>query len=91
MRKRLPFIQEFEFVPIVGSFKGRLDELELVFIPNTPNSADLLFQIDRKARGLGGLLSEAFEMDETNVRISITERDLLSLTKELDLLIRKHS
>lgn len=91
MRKRLPFIQEFEFVPISGSFRGRLDELELVFMPHTHTSADLFFQVDRKARGLGGFLSEALDMDETNLRISITENDLPTLTNRLESLIRKYS
>ncbi|WP_428908404.1 sporulation protein [Niallia sp. Krafla_26] len=91
IRKRLPFIQEFEFVPIAGYFRGRLDELELVFMPNTQTSADLWFQIDRKARGLGGFLSEALEMDETNVRISITQNDLPTLTNQLESLIKKYA
>ncbi|WP_338469537.1 sporulation protein [Niallia sp. XMNu-256] len=90
MRKRLPFIQEFEFVPISGSFRGRLDELELVFIPSSATTADLWFQIDRKARGLGGFLAEALEMDETNVRISITQNDLPTLTNQLESLITKY-
>ena len=54
LRGRLPFIQEFEFVPTSGTFRGRLDELELVFLPNSSTTADLHFQIDRKARGLSG-------------------------------------
>jgi len=91
MRNRLPFIQEFEFIPIAGSFRGRLDELELVFVPTSSTAADLWFQVDRKARGLGGFLSEAFEMDETNVRLSVTTNDLPSLSSQIESLIRRYS
>lgn len=91
MRKRLPFIQEFEFVPITGYFRGRLDELELIFMPTTNTTADLWFQIDRKARGLGGFLSEALEMDETNLRLSVSTHDLPTLTAKLESVIQKYS
>jgi sporulation-control protein len=91
MRNRLPFIQEFEFVPIAGRFRGRLDELELVFTPTSHTSAHLWFQVDRKARGLGGFLSEALEMDETNLRLSVSASDLPSLTTKLESIIQKYS
>lgn len=52
LRGRLPFVQEFEFVPVSGSFRGRLDELEVVFFPAGNGGLDLMFQVDRKARGL---------------------------------------
>ena len=90
-RNALPFIQEFEFVPITGYFRGRLDELELIFMPTSKTTADLLFQVDRKARGLGGFLSEALEMDETNLRLSVSTNDLPSLTAKLEALIQKYS
>jgi sporulation-control protein len=88
---RLPFIQEFEFVPRSGDFRGRLDELELVFLPTSPTSADLHFQIDRKARGLGGFLSEALEMDETNIRVSISTNDLATFSQQLRSLLQKYA
>ena len=91
MRHRLPFVQEFEFVPASGPFRGRLDELELVFKPTSDSAADLYFQVDRKARGLGGFLSEALNMDESNVRISITDRDISTLSVKLESLIRNYS
>ncbi len=91
LRGRLPFIQEFEFVPTSGIFRGRLDELELVFIPNSSTTADLHFQIDRKARGLSGFLSEAMEMDETNITVSISTSDLPTLPQKLKTLLERYS
>jgi len=91
LRGRLPFIQEFEFVPTSGAFRGHLDELELVFLPSSAFSADLRFQIDRKARGLGGFLSEAMEMDETNITASISTSDLPTLPQKIKSLLEKYS
>lgn len=68
---RLPCVQEFEFVPQHGAFRGRLDEVELFFVPNGPNELDLFFEIDRRKRGLSGLLSEAMNLDETKVRLTL--------------------
>jgi sporulation-control protein len=88
---RLPFIQEFEFVPTSGPFRGRLDELELVFIPSSSTTANVHFQIDRKARGLMGFLSEAMEMDETNISASISISDLPTLPQKLKTLLERYS
>ena len=52
----LPFVQEFEFVP-TNKFRGYLDELEVLFYP-MGDSMELLMQIDRRARGLGGILQK---------------------------------
>ncbi|WP_394231607.1 sporulation protein [Niallia oryzisoli] len=91
LRVKSPFVQEFEFVPTSGAFRGLLDELELVFLPTSNNTADLYFQVDRKARGLGGFLSEALEMDETNVRMSVSTGDLATLPQSLRSLLQKYS
>lgn len=91
LRQRLPFIQEFEFVPTSGAYRGRLDELELVYLPTSVATADLHFQIDRKARGLGGFLSEALEMDETNIRTSISIDDLPHLQQKVQSVIQQYS
>jgi sporulation-control protein len=91
MRQRLPFIQEFEFVPTSGEFRGRLDELELVYLPKSSLTADLHFQIDRKPRGLGGLLAEALEMDESNIRISISQEDIPVMMQKLQSIIKQYA
>lgn len=74
---RLPFVQEFEYAPS-GRYRGRLDELELVFVSQDPNKLELLLQIDRRARGLSSLFAEAMNMDESFVRVRLTSGQLAS-------------
>lgn len=91
LRGRLPFVQEFEFIPVAGSFRGKLDEIEIVFRPLTNQSTEVLLQIDRRARGLGGFLSEALEMDETNVRFTVSNPDVNSIQQQLLSVLNKYS
>ncbi|MBP3966959.1 MULTISPECIES: sporulation protein [Paenibacillus] len=72
----LSFVQEFEFIP-TSEFRGQLDELEIVFYPDA-DGVDLLLQIDRKARGLSGLFSEAFDTDERYVKLRFDRNHLAS-------------
>ncbi|MDQ6599326.1 sporulation protein [Bacillus salipaludis] len=91
LRRRLPFVQEFEFVPASGPFRGRLDELEVVFFPSANGSMDIMLQVDRRARGLAGLFSEALEMDETNVRLNVTNADIPSLQPKIESVIHRYA
>lgn len=77
------FVQEFEFVPTSGPFRGRFDEVELTFIPRGSDQFELLIQVDRKVRGLGSLFSEALNMDESYIRLMLTKADLASLESRL--------
>lgn len=89
----LKFLQEFEFVPTSGAYRGRLDELELVFIP-TNTHVDLLLQVDRKVRGLMSYISESMGMDETNVRIRLENSIKYSkdeIKDSIDNLLRQYS
>jgi sporulation-control protein len=89
-RRRLPFIQEFEFVPVSGAFRGRLDELEVVFLPNR-GGTEVLMEVDRRVRGIGTFLAEALEMDESLVRFTVTERDIPHLTQKIHSVIARYS
>jgi sporulation-control protein len=91
LRGRLPFVQEFEFVPTSGLFRGKLDELEVVFFPSGNGSLDIMFQVDRRARGLSGLFSEAMGADETNVRLSVTNADIPNLQQKIQSVIQRYS
>ncbi|MCM3724243.1 sporulation protein [Neobacillus cucumis] len=91
LRGRLPFVQEFEFVPTSGLFRGRLDELEVVFFPAGNGSLDIIFQVDRRARGLSGLFSEALGTDESNVRLTVTNEDIPFLQQKIQNVIQKYS
>lgn len=69
-------IQEFEFIPLHGEYKGKLDELEVNYI-TFEKTVDIILQVDRKAKGLSGLFSETIGTDETNVRISFSKEQIL--------------
>ncbi len=91
LRRRLPFVQEFEFVPSSGPFRGRLDELEVVFFPAGNGGLDIMLQVDRKARGISGLFSEALGTDETNVRLTVTNADIPYLQQQIQNVIQSYS
>ncbi|MDQ0273924.1 sporulation protein [Cytobacillus purgationiresistens] len=91
LRRRLPFVQEFEFIPVSGSFRGHLDELEMVFYPNTKNEIDLMIQVDRRARGIRGLFSEALSMDESTILVKIADSDILDIREKIKLTISKYA
>jgi sporulation-control protein len=65
MRTRLPFVQEFEF-KASGLFRGRLNELEVIFIPQN-DFVDVFFEIDRKA----SWFEEHYDLDERMVYVQI--------------------
>ncbi|PLR77272.1 sporulation protein SpoOM [Bacillus sp. V3-13] len=90
LRTRLPIIQEFEFIPVTGPYRGRLDELELVFLPGN-GAMEILLQVDRRARGLGGFLAEALEMDETKVKLTVSDADILHLKDKINSTIQRYS
>lgn len=82
----VPFMQEFEFVP-TSKFRGELDEIELMFKVDEEN-VNVLMQVDKKARGLMGLLEEAMDMDEKYVRFSIKRSSGVAMG-ELERIIRQ--
>ncbi|MGG3892830.1 sporulation protein [Geobacillus stearothermophilus] len=89
-QRRLPFVQEFEFKPASGPFKGRFDELEAIFFVSE-HGVEAILEIDRKARGFAGLLSEALDMDETLVRFTYGPSDVASLAQWLAKAISRYS
>ncbi|OCA90824.1 sporulation protein SpoOM [Bacillus sp. FJAT-27225] len=91
MRVRLPFVQEFEFVPVGGQFKGRLDELEVVLLPNSQGDIEVLMQVDRRVRGLGSFLSEALSMDESNVRFVVSPSEVPYVRQKIKSIIERYS
>ncbi|MFC5557625.1 sporulation protein [Ureibacillus thermophilus] len=89
-RRNYPFIQEFEFVPISGPFRGRLDELEIAFLAQQEGAVELLLEVDRKGRGLGGLFAEMLDIDESLVRVTITEADYNRVEDKLQQIISRY-
>ena len=88
LRNRMNVVQEFEFTPTNNTYRRYLDELEVVFLDQSERSVEVLLQVDRRARGLGGFLSEAFDMDESFVRLTLFESDNLQ-AKLADAIERK--
>lgn len=92
--RNFPFMQQFEFVPTGGEFRGYLDEFEVVMLP-TRDGVELHVEIDRKARGFGGFLAEAFDADESRLRIEFERIHLNAgpqeVARHLGDIIRRHS
>ncbi|CAH0347696.1 sporulation protein [Bacillus sp. CECT 9360] len=89
-RKRMPFIQEFEFIPKTGAYKGKLDELEIAFFLKNREEAEVLIEVDRKAKGIAGLFAETLDMDETKVRGFISASEIPVLKEKLNGIISRY-
>ena len=84
------FIQEFEFSVANAQYRRYLEELELTFINQSAQHVELLLQIDRRARGLGGLFAEALDMDETYIRLTFTKDHFHGIHATLQQTIEKY-
>lgn len=91
IRRRLPFMQEFEFVPTKGPFYGKLDEVELTFLPDGPDRFEVFMEVDRRARGLSGLFAEALDMDESIVHFQVTNHEIPRIKQMLQEVIQRYS
>ncbi|HSO56759.1 MAG TPA: sporulation protein [Paenisporosarcina sp.] len=85
------FVQEFEFVASSGPFRGKFDEIEFTFIAKGLDQVELLIQVDRRVRGVGSLFSEALNMDESYIRLSLSNKDLLTLESTLHQEIARYA
>ena len=81
-KRRLPFVQEFEFVPTSGYYRQMLDELELIFLLDE-DGLEIIFEVDRRARGLRGWLEEMYNDGEQLVRVRFSQSELED-TEELE-------
>lgn len=77
--KQYGYVQEFEFLPS-SEFRSYLDELEAVFFLHE-DRIETFLEVDRRARGIGGLFAEALEMDENNVNLTFTKEELKDQSK----------
>ncbi|HZH62969.1 MAG TPA: sporulation protein [Metabacillus sp.] len=91
VRKRLPFVQEFEFIPTSGSFYGKLDEVELMFSLIDDKSLEVIVEVDRKSRGITGLFSEALDLDESLVKFTLHEDEIVNIKEVIEEILNKHS
>lgn len=65
----VPFMQEFEFRPH-GSQAWRIEEIEVVF-GLTPTDLEIILEVDRRGRGLGGWFESMTETNERVMRLRI--------------------
>jgi sporulation-control protein len=88
MRGKYPFVQEFEFIPR-GKFRGDLDELEVMFSLQG-SSLEVMLEIDKRGKGLFGMLEEAMDIDEKVVRFRVSKDDQPSvIASKIEQLIRQ--
>ena len=69
IHRAVPFVQEFEYKPL-GTFRDRLDEIELIF-EIYESGMDILMQVDKRANNIMGIFAEALDLDEKYVRFSV--------------------
>lgn len=93
LQGRLPFVQEFEFVPYQGDFSRKLDEVEIIFLNQSNHQLELLIEVDRRARfgSVTSMLAEAMDMDETKARLTFTANDIPNMTNKLYNIINAYS
>ena len=81
------WVQEFEFRP-AGYGRARFDEVEVVFENQRGSRVELLIQLDRSARGLGGLLMEMTGTDESWRRAVVDASSVDAAARTLEQVIR---
>lgn len=74
IKERLPILQEFEFIPVSGKFKKKLDEVELIFTGDS-TGIKLFIEVDRKVKN-PTFLCELFELDEKHVNLYFSYSEL---------------
>ncbi|PSL41781.1 sporulation-control protein [Planomicrobium soli] len=72
-------VQEFEFFP-GADFRRHFTELEIIFISDIAGTT-VYVEMDHKAKGLGGLLAQALDMDESRISLRFEKRDPLGVTE----------
>ncbi|TMV50614.1 sporulation protein SpoOM [Paenibacillus mesophilus] len=77
-----PFVQEFEMKP---QYRSNLEELELFYVVHE-DEVEFYMEIDRRARGLLGLLEEQFDLDERYARFTLTYEDIEDMDHLTDFL-----
>lgn len=84
--------QELEFINR-GAYQKYLDELEVIPLLDETGGT-FLFEVDRKARGVGGFLAEAFEMDESKAKLSLkheeAKKGVAAVQQRIKVLLQKY-
>ncbi len=78
------FVQEFEFHAADGPFRGRVDEVELVFDP-AADALTVFVEVDRRA----SVLSELADTDERTTSITVDSTDVAAIRDRLETAIER--
>lgn len=84
-----PFIQEFEFKPRRGPFRGKVDEVEVLMVSHD-DCLEVLIEIDRRSRGFSGFFQEVFDRDESKLWLDIEDTEQEAVTALLEEVIADH-
>jgi sporulation-control protein len=79
------FVQEFEFRPGGGPFRGDLDELELIFDPG-PGRLTVAVEVDRR----GGLLAEMADVDERKDSLVVETADAGAVERDIREIVERN-
>ena len=79
------WVQEFEFKP--AGYGSRWQEIEIVFEAINGSQVEVLMQLDRSARGLGGFLMELSGTDESWRRVRIDASSPQSAAQSLQQML----
>jgi sporulation-control protein len=72
-----PFSQEFEFkVTPLSQYYGKVNEIGLFFIVKSTDEIEVILEVAKHEDGLGGLLKDAFNLNEHEIRFLATSADL---------------
>lgn len=82
-----PYVQELEFVPRSGPYRGDLDEVEVVFDPE-PSALSVNVEVDRR----GGLLAEMsdLDLDESYDGFTVGDEGQAAVTEKLQSVIDRN-
>jgi len=69
--------QEFEYKPAGGKYRGRVDEIEVVFAPRHDGIL-VLIELERKVGGLFGALLDDLDLNESKHAVLLTPSHLRS-------------
>lgn len=85
----VPFVQEFEFRP-VSVYRQDVEEIELRFHLH-PNGLHVMLEVDKRERGLRGLLADAYDLNErrTQLHLPLRRIDQQAIVRQLDATIRQ--
>lgn len=88
-RGPLPFVQEFELRPVTG-YRHDIEEVEMIFNLHA-QGLEVLLEIDKRGRGLSGLLADAYDLNDrfTRLQLPLGPVDQQTLVRQLDTTIRE--